>query len=150
MVKNSKTRVAITGIGAVTPIGLGVDAFWNALSNGTPGIEKVSRFDVSRFGSQMAAEVKDCEWAKLLGRKECWSGSRSVSFTLAAAKLALEHAGIELTAENKPWVGVSLGTTLACLNLMARFDRQSLREGPRTCDPMMFPDTGVSAPACRI
>jgi len=150
MASDSKTRVAITGIGAVTPLGIGVDAFWNALSTGTPGIDKVSRFDVSRFGSQRAAEVKDCEWAKLLGRKESWSGSRSVSFTLAAAKLALEHAGIELTPENKPRVGVSLGTTLACLNLMARFDQQSLREGPRTCDPMMFPDTGVSAPACRI
>jgi 3-oxoacyl-[acyl-carrier-protein] synthase II len=143
-------RIAITGVGAVTPLGIGADAFWSALSSGTSGIEPVSHFDVSRFRTKQAAGVKPCDWAKLLGRKETWSGSRSVSFTLAAAALALEHAGIELTPENRPRIGVALGTTLACLNLMARFDQQALREGPRTCDPTMFPDTGVSAPACRI
>src|SRR5437016_3549064 len=143
-------RIAITGVGAVTPIGIGADAFWSALVSGASGIEPVSNFDVSRLRAKQAAAVKPCDWAKLLGRKESWSGSRSVSFTLASAALALEHAGIELTAENRPRIGVALGTTLACLNLMARFDQQALREGPRTCDPMMFPDTGVSAPACRI
>lgn len=143
-------RIVITGVGAVTPIGIGAEAFWNALSSGASGIEPVSHFDVSRLRAKQAASVKPCDWAKLLGRKESWSGSRSVSFTLASAALALEHAGIELTAENRPRIGVALGTTLACLNLMARFDQQALRDGPRTCDPMMFPDTGVSAPACRI
>jgi 3-oxoacyl-[acyl-carrier-protein] synthase II len=150
MADHPKSRIVITGLGAVTPIGMGVNAFWNALSTGVSGIQNVSRFDVSRFRSQQAAEVPDCEWRTLLGRKEAWSGSRSVSFALAAAKLALEHAGIDLKAADVGEIGVAVGTTLACLNLMAKFDQQSLREGPRTCDPLMFPDTGVSAPACRI
>lgn len=145
-----KKRVVITGIGAVTPIGLGAEPFSDALLSGVCGIRNISRFDVSRFKSRQSADVPDCDWRQLLGRKECWSGSRSVSFALAAAKLAIEHAGIDLSGDNKERIGVSIGTTLACLDLMARFDRQSLTEGPRTCDPLMFPDTGVSAPACRI
>jgi 3-oxoacyl-[acyl-carrier-protein] synthase II len=150
MAHDGKKRIAITGLGVATPIGIGADAFWTALANGTSGIEPVSRFDVSRLRARHAAAVKTCDWAKIHGRKESWSGSRIVSFTLASAALALEHAGIELTPENRPQIGVAVGTTLACLNLMTGFDQQALREGPRTCDPMMFPDTGVSAPACRI
>jgi 3-oxoacyl-[acyl-carrier-protein] synthase II len=150
MAYDKTKRIAITGIGAVTPFGIGADAFWSALVSGASAIAPVTHFDVSRFRAKQAASVPPCDWAKLVGRKDTWSGSRSVSFTLAAAALALEHAGIEVTAENRPRIGVALGTTLACLNLMARFDQQALREGPRTCDPMLFPDTGVSAPACRI
>lgn len=139
------TRVAVTGIGAVTPFGLGAGALWNALSAGESAIAPTSHFPEKR-----SAEVKPCDWQKLIGRKDSWSGSRSVNFALGAAKLAIEDAGLDLTPENGERTGVSVGTTLACLNLMARFDQQALREGPRTCDPMMFPDTGVSAPACRI
>ena len=145
-------RVVITGIGAVTPIGIGRDAFWNALTKGISGIGQVSLFNVSGFRSQKAAEVrdKDLDCVKLPGRKESWSGSRSVSFAVAAAKLALENAEVEVTDSNRSQIGVAYGTTLACLNLNARFDQQSIREGPRSCDPGMFPDTGFSAPACRV
>jgi 3-oxoacyl-[acyl-carrier-protein] synthase II len=142
--------VVITGVGAVTPIGIGATAFWDALSKGNSGVGTISLFDVSGFRSQKAAEVKSLEGVKLPGRTEHWNGSRSVSFALAAAKLALEDAAIEVNDTNRPGIGVAFGTTLACLNLMARFDQQSLRESPRSCDPGMFPDTGVSAPACRV
>jgi 3-oxoacyl-[acyl-carrier-protein] synthase II len=150
MTRDWKRRVVITGIGVVSPMGIGAEAFWDGLSRGVSGIDDISRFDTMSFRSKRAAIVQDFECGKMLGRKECWSGSRSVSFALAAAKSALDHAGIEITSENQSSIGVSLGTTLACLNLMAKLDQQALREGPRTTDPALFPDTGVSAPACRI
>lgn len=142
--------IVITGIGAVTPIGVGKENFWRSLTNGTSGISEISRFDVSGCHARTAAEVKDFDSLNLLVRKQNWSGSRSITFAVAGAKLALEDAGIELTETTRAETGVVFGTTLGCVNLMAEFDRQSIREGPRSCDPGMFPDTGVSAPSCRI
>ena len=145
MTKAPTTRVVITGIGAVTPLGIGSAAFWDALSRGTSGIGPSTMVPNRR-----AAEVKSCDWAALIGRRDTWNGSRCVSFALAAAKLALADARIDYNSEDRSGIGVALGATFSGLNLMARFDHQALREGPRTCDPTVFPDTGFSAAACRI
>jgi 3-oxoacyl-[acyl-carrier-protein] synthase II len=143
-------RVVVTGLGVATPVGTGADAYWDALWAGRSGIGPISLFDASGLWSQSAAEVRDLSSVELPGRKEQWTVSRSITLGFAAAKLALEHARITVTEENRSQIGVVYGSTLACLNLLARFDQQALREGPRTCDPVMFPDTGVSAPACRV
>src|SRR5215471_14985980 len=143
-------RVVITGIGAVTPVGIGARAFWEGLTRGVCGVREITRFDASAFKSRKAAEVRTLDGLKFPGREKQWNGSRSVTFAVAAAALALEDAGIQLNDTELADGGVVFGATLACLNLMARFDQQSLRQGPRSCDPGMFPDTGFSAPACRI
>lgn len=142
--------IVISGIGAVTPVGVGKESFWGALVNGTSGIAEITRFDVSKFNARRAAEVKDLNAINQIVPKQNWSASRSITFAIAAAKLAFQDAGIELTEATRHETGVVFGTTLGCVNLMAEFDRQAVREGPRSCDPGVFPDTGVSAPSCRI
>lgn len=143
-------RVVITGLGIVSPAGIGKQAFWDGLMEGKSGIEPISLFDVSGFRSRHAGEVRDLSAVSLPGRKEQWTVSRSITMAASAATLALEDAGIQVTDQNRHDIGVVYGATLACLNVMARFDQQSMREGPRLCDPGMFPDTGVGAPACRV
>lgn len=143
-------RIVITGVGAVTPVGIGADAFWNGLAEGKPGIEAISLFDASEFSSRQAAEVKGFDAKQLLARKGLQYLNRSIQLGCAAAKLGLEDSGIEVTPENRSRIGVVYGTTLGCLNMLAQFDQQSLIEGPRLANPMIFPNTGVSAPACQV
>jgi 3-oxoacyl-[acyl-carrier-protein] synthase II len=144
------SRIVITGIGAVTPVGIGKESFWNALTSGTSGIDRISLFDASEFRSKYAAQIRDLDHVRLPGRRASWASTRGITSAVAGAKLALEDAQIDVTSQNAPHIGVVFGATLAGLDLMSRFDQQSIREGPRTCDPGMFPDTGFSAPACRV
>jgi 3-oxoacyl-[acyl-carrier-protein] synthase II len=133
-----------------SPVGVGAAEYWSSLAAGKSGFAPLSAFEASGFGSQLAAEVKDLSSVTLPGRKDLWAVSRSITIGVAAAKLALEDAQIVVDENNRAGIGVVYGTTLACLKLLARFDQQSIREGPRYADPLMFPDTGVSAPACRV
>jgi 3-oxoacyl-[acyl-carrier-protein] synthase II len=151
MSKNSvNRRVGITGIGVLSPIGTGSTAFWRGMLEGKAGIEPVTLFDTSKAGSHRAAEVKGFDPAQFVERKGLQYLNRSITLGCAAAKLALEDAEITVSDENRSRIGVVYGTTLSCLNMMARFDQQSLLEGPRSVNPMNFPNTGVSAPACQV
>jgi 3-oxoacyl-[acyl-carrier-protein] synthase II len=143
-------RVAITGIGVLSPIGIGSTAFWRGMVEGRPGIEPVTLFDTSKTACQKAAEVKGFDPAQFVGRKSLQYLNRSITLGCAAAKLALEDAGITVSDEKRSRIGVVYGTTLSCLNMMAQFDQQSLLEGPRSVNPMNFPNTGFSAPSCQV
>jgi 3-oxoacyl-[acyl-carrier-protein] synthase II len=141
-------RVMITGIGVVSPVGVGADAFWSSLILGTSGIAPATLFSTTQWPSHCVAEVKDAD--KLLPAARKWAFARSITLAVSAARLALSDAGIEICDKTGDETGVVYGATLGCLKLLAHFDQQSLREGPRLCDPMAFPDTGVSAPSCRV
>jgi 3-oxoacyl-[acyl-carrier-protein] synthase II len=94
--------------------------------------------------------VPDLSTLEFPGRKSVWALSRSITMGFAAAKFALEDAGIAIADANRSEMGVVYGTTLAGLGPLTRFDQQALREGPRLADPLMFPSTGASAPGCQV
>src|SRR2546422_10535186 len=106
-------RVVITGLGCVTPIGLGRQAFWNALIKGESGVRKIEAFDVSNSPVKIAAEVRDFDWEAQLSPKDRKHVPRTVPLALAAAREALEDARIfasDLSLEERRGFGVVLGT----------------------------------------
>src|SRR6267142_4581965 len=143
-------RIVVTGIGVATPLGLDPRELWAAVSGGRSAIGPMSLFDVSEFPCGVGAEVKDLEAIEFTGRKSVWALSRSITLGFAAARLALADAGIALGPANNSGIGVVYGTTLSGLAPLAAFDQLALREGPRLADPLTFPSTGASAPACQI
>lgn len=143
-------RVVVTGVGLATPIGVGARPFWEALCAGLDGAGAVCAFDASEFPDARAAEVRDMSALTFPGRKSIWALSRGMKLGFAAARLALEDAGISVSDANRDDIGVAYGSTLSGLAPLAHFDQASLREGPRLADPLVFPSTGASAPACQV
>lgn len=106
-------RVVITGMGCVTPIGIGRKAFWQALLSGESGTRRIETFDVSTSPVKIAAEVKDFDWQAQLNPKDRKHVPRTVPLALAAAREALQDAGVspeDLSIEERQRVGVQLGT----------------------------------------
>src|SRR2546423_2511139 len=118
-------QVVITGIGAVTPIGIGRAPFWEALLRGESGIGPASLYNTSGGQSRMAAEVRDFDPARLLERKGLQYLSRSMTLACVGAKLALDDAEVTVTDENRSRIGVVYGTALTGLNTGSRFDQQA-------------------------
>jgi len=115
MLHNFKTprRVVITGMGCVTPIGIGREAFWSGLHNGESGVRRIESLDVSNSAVKIAAQVQDFDWEAQLGPKDRKHVPRTVPLALAAAREAFRDAGIateELSREEKEQIGVMLGT----------------------------------------
>src|SRR3989440_8471578 len=106
-------RVVITGMGCVTPIGIGREAFWAGLQNSESGVRRIESFDVSKSSVKIAAQVRDFDWQAQLGPKDRKHVPRTVPLALAAAREALSDAGIapnDLSPEEKQQIGVMLGT----------------------------------------
>jgi 3-oxoacyl-[acyl-carrier-protein] synthase II len=107
-----KDKVVITGLGVLSPIGIGVDAFWKAAKSGTNGIGPITAFDTSVFRTHVGGEVKQFRPEEYLSAKEISSMGRSSQFAIAAATMAVTQSGLDLSKENPFRVGVSLGTTM--------------------------------------
>lgn len=106
-------RVVITGMGCVTPLGIGREAFWNALIKGESGVRRIESFDVSKSPVKIAAEVRDFDWEAQLNPKDRKHVPRTVPLALAAAREALEDAKLkpnDLGLEQRRAIGVVLGT----------------------------------------
>src|SRR5690242_10471021 len=118
----SRPRVVVTGIGVVTSIGVGAEAFWRALLDGTCGIGAVESFDTSRYTVHIGGEVKRFEPAPFTRRLGVESVGRASQLAIAAARLALDDARLDVNAIDARSVGVSLGTTSGEPTLIERFD----------------------------
>jgi 3-oxoacyl-[acyl-carrier-protein] synthase II len=106
-------RVVITGMGCVTPIGIGREAFWSALQRGDSGVRRIESFDVSNSSVKIAAQVQDFDWQAQLSAKDRKHVPRTVPLALAAAREAFDDAGIspdEQSLEQRQQIGVMLGT----------------------------------------
>ena len=106
-------RVVITGMGCVTPIGIGREAFWSGLHNGASGVSRIDSFDVSNSPVKIAAQVRNFDWQSQLGPKDRKHVPRTVPLALAAAREAFHDAGItpdDLSLEARQEIGVEIGT----------------------------------------
>ena len=106
-----RRRVAITGIGALTPIGITRDALWNGLQSHRSAIRSVTRFDASMYRSQIAAEI-DFHPADFLEERRVRRLDRYGQFTVACGRLAIEDSGLDLAAEDTERVGSTMGSAL--------------------------------------
>jgi len=105
-------RAVITGIGPVTPVGIGKEAFWAGIRSGQSSVQRVSAFDPSRYPSQIAAEIRDFDPADYLGSPQARKLNRYAQYCVAAARLAVQDAGLDLASEDLSRVGVAIGSAL--------------------------------------
>lgn len=132
-------RIVVTGIGAVTPIGIGTDAYWNALLAGTSGIGPITLFDPANFDVKIAAEVKGFEPGDHFDRKEARKMDRFTQFAVAAARMALDDSGLAINEQNAERVGVLVGSGIGGLATLEEQIRNLVEKGPSRVSPYLIP-----------
>ena len=134
-----KRRVVITGLGLVTPIGLGRQAFWEATRRGDSGVGLVTRFDAHRLPTQIAAEVKGFEPTDFLDRKTARRSDRFTQLGVAAARLAIADSGLNLEEEDRDRIGVWVGTGIGGIETYDQQHRVLSERGPDRVNPFFIP-----------
>ncbi len=134
-----KRRVVITGVGVVSPVGNDAETFWNSLLEGKSGIDRVAAFDASDYPTQIAGEVKNFDPEQYMDKKDIRRTDRFVQFGLAAAKMAVEDAKLEITPENAERVGVYIGSGIGGLTTWEEQHSVLLEKGPRRVSPFFIP-----------
>lgn len=134
-----KTRVVVTGMGAITPIGNDVESFWQALKDKTLGIGPITYFDTADFKCKLAAEVKDFDAKAYMDPKTARRMEPFSQFAVAAAKQALDQSGIDMEKEDPFRVGVSVGSGIGSLQAMERSEKKLLEKGPSRVKPLLVP-----------
>ena len=132
-------RVAVTGVGMVTPLGHDTDSTWQSLVNGKTGTARITAFDPDGFASQVAGEVKNWEPESYLDRKTIRRTDRFVQFAFKAADEALEEAQLEITKENAERIGVLVGTSMGGLVSLSREYDVLKERGPNRVSPFLLP-----------
>jgi 3-oxoacyl-[acyl-carrier-protein] synthase II len=143
-------KIVITGIGVLSPIAIGREAFWAGLLQGKTGFRPVTLFDTSSFRVNIAGEITDFDALSFLGKKGLRDLDRSTRLICSAAKLAIDDSRIEITEDTTHSMGVSIGTTFGSLHSISQFDRSGLIEGPRAVNPSHFPNTVINSPASQV
>lgn len=143
-----RRRVVITGAGAVTPLGIGAEESWQALCQGKSGVNRITRFDASAFGTQIAAEVKGFQPEDFLDRTRIRRTDLFTQYAMTAAQMAIDDAGLPISKSNAYHVGVILGTCVGGLITFARNIAAFLEGGPDSVSPflapMFIPNMGAS------
>ncbi len=132
-------RVVVTGVGLVTPLGVGVDETWSALLAGKSGIGEITRFDTTRFATRIAGEVKGFQAADFLPKKDAKRLQPFIAYAVAAARMALADSGLTITEENGPRIGVLTGCGLGGLEILETNARIIEEKGPKRVSPFFIP-----------
>ena len=133
-------RVVVTGLGTITPIGNDIPSHWQSLKNGKGGIGPISSFDVSKFDSRIAGEVKDFNpTAYGLSTKDTKRMERFVQFAVAAASESLKDSGMDLDKEDRTRIGVIVGAGIGSLHVMEEQHNVYLEKGPSRLTPFLIP-----------
>lgn len=136
-------RVVVTGLGAVTPIGIGVDVFWPRLLAGTNGIRRITQLpesELSQYTTQIAAEVPDFNAEDWLDKKEARRIDRFIAFSVAGGTMALKDSGIDLSnAELCNEIGVQIGSGIGGLSFLGEQHRRQIEGGPGRVSPFLVP-----------
>ena len=134
-------RVVVTGMGAITPIGLSVDEFWDSVKQGKIGFAPITRFDTTDFKCKLAAEVKGFEGKNYMDFKAAKRMELFSQYAVAATKEALEDAGLDMEKEDPYRVGVAVGSGTGSLQAMERAHSRLLEKGPGRIEPLFVPLT---------
>lgn len=139
-----KRRVVVTGMGVISPFGVGVETFWQAVTEGKSGIGPITRFDASQFTTRIAGEVKDFDATQFVDRKDARRLDRFAQFAWAASRMALEDADLDMDKTDKERVGVLIGSGIGGIEVYEQQVRTMVERGPGRVSPffvpMMIPD----------
>lgn len=132
-------RVVVTGMGAVTPIGLNVDEFWNSIKSNKIGIDYITHFDTTDYKVKLAAEVKDFNAEEYMDFKSAKRMEKFSQYAVAAAKEALEDSGLRLSDEDLYRIGVSIGSGIGSLQAIESNYKKLSQKGPSRINPLFVP-----------
>ena len=146
----NQNRVIVSGIGVVTPIGIGREDFWNGLLAGRNGISRITLFDPSGFRSQMAGEVKDFHAEDWIDRKLARRMDRFTHFALVAADLAMKDAGLDVFPFDGRRAGVIIGSGIGGMQTIENAHAEMLANGPRSLGPFVVSRVLINTAACMV
>ncbi|HEY7186589.1 MAG TPA: beta-ketoacyl-ACP synthase II, partial [Vicinamibacterales bacterium] len=137
-------RVVVTGIGLVSALGIGTDATWKALLAGTSGVTRVTRFDVTGYAAQIAAEVNGFDPLQFIEKKDVKKMDVFIQYAVAASQFAMDDSGLRITPENAPDVGVFIGSGIGGFQTIEREHSALLDGGPRKISPFFIPSAIIN------
>lgn len=147
---DSRRRVVITGIGLVSPLGVGTWPTWEKLLRGESGVGLITRFDASRYATRIAAEVRDFDSSRFVDRKEARKMDLFIQYALAAAILAVEDSGINLKELEGDRCGVYVGSGIGGIGQIEEWHKVLLEKGPERVSPFFLIATIINEAAGQI
>ncbi|MEY4685302.1 MAG: hypothetical protein RLZ25_1761 [Pseudomonadota bacterium] len=140
----SKRRVVVTGLGAVSPVGLSAQGSWESVVNGKSGIGHLDVFDVSEFSTRIGGSVRDFEITDYISDKEAKKMDVFIHYGIAAGCQAFEHSGIEVTEANAERIGVAIGAGIGGITGIENGHNAFLKGGPRRISPFFVPSNIIN------
>lgn len=132
-------RVVVTGMGAITPIGLSVEEFWENVKAQKVGIDTITKFDTSDYKVKLAAEVKGFDPMQYMDFKQAKRMEAFSQYAVAAAKQAIEDSGLDIEKEDPYMVGTAIGSGIGSLDAMEREHKKLIEKGPSRINPLLVP-----------
>jgi 3-oxoacyl-[acyl-carrier-protein] synthase II len=143
-------RVVVTGVGLVSPVGMGTQANWDALCAGTSGIGPITRFDASAFSTRFAGEVKNFDPLQFIEKKELKKMDIFIQFAIAASQFAIDDARLTIGPELAPRVGVFIGSGIGGFTTIEEQHSAYLGGGPRKISPFFIPSAIINLAAGQV
>ena len=134
----------MTGVGLLTPLGIGTDSSWEAILAGKSGIGPITQFDATAFSCRIAGEVKGFDPAAYIEKKEIKKMGRFIQFSIAASDFAMQSSGLKVTPEIAEQVGVYIGSGIGGFEVIEREHLTLLKHGPRRISPFFIPATIIN------
>ena len=145
-----KRRIVVTGVGLVSPVGIGTEQTWQAIQQGQSGIAPITLFDASTYAARIAGEVKDFNPEDFIDRKDIKKMGRFIQFALAATDFAVKQAALEVTPETAERTGVYVGSGIGAFEVIEREHAKLLASGPGRVSPFFINATIANLAAGQI
>ncbi len=145
-----RRRVVVTGVGLVSPLGVGTAATWDGLMASQSGIGPITRFDTEKFPCRIAGEVEGFDPFDYFERKDVKKCDRFIQFAMAAAQFAMEDSALEISDQNRERVGVLIGSGIGGLAFIEETHRRLLERGPGRVSPFFIPALSINLAAGQV
>ena len=143
-------RVVVTGVGLVSPLGIGTEANWEALCAGRGGIGPITHFDAAEFSSQIAGEVKGFDPLQFVNKKDVKKMDVFIQYAIAASQFAMDDAGVSVTEDIATRVGVFIGSGIGGFSTIEREHKALIEGGPRRISPFFIPASIINLAAGQV
>jgi 3-oxoacyl-[acyl-carrier-protein] synthase II len=150
MHETMRRRVVVTGIGLVSPLGVGTDVTWRGALAGRSGIRPITLFDATRYSTRFAGEVPDFDPVQWMDKKDVKKCGRFTQFAIAATTMAVRESGLRIEADNAERVGVAIGSGIGGFEVIEREHRILLERGPERVSPFFILSSLVNLAAGQI
>jgi len=139
MAEHGRRRVVVTGLGLISPLGIGVGPTWKGICEGQSGIGRITRFDPDGYASQIAGEVKGFDPAAFIEKKEIKKMDTFIQYAVGASQMAVDDAGLKVAPEESERVGVYIGAGIGGLPAIEHYHKILLEKGPDRISPFFIP-----------